>query len=85
MKTQRTNKKILADYAESGRYMGLGLYFAVAVLLFAAIGWWIDQSADTIPLFTLVGLFGGAGGSFYRMYLVLMATNRKEDEGCGKE
>ncbi|MAN23230.1 MAG: hypothetical protein CME10_03080 [Gemmatimonadetes bacterium] len=85
MKMQRTNKKLLKDYAESSRFMGLGFYFAVAVLLFSAIGWWIDQFADTLPLFTLVGLFGGAGGSFYRMYVVLMAMNRKEDKGCGKE
>ena len=59
-------------------------YFAVAVLLFSAIGWWIDQFADTLPLFTLVGLFSGAEVVFIEC-VVLMAMNRKEDKGCGKE
>jgi F0F1-type ATP synthase assembly protein I len=84
MKKQRLNKKLLAEYAESSQYMGLGLYFAVAVLLFTAVGWWIDQYFNTLPLFTIIGLFGGAGGGFYRLYILLMAMDGKENKECGK-
>lgn len=84
MVKKNSEKKLLAEYADSSRLMGFGLYFAVAVLLFTAIGWWIDQYLNSLPLFTIVGLFAGAGGGFYRLYTLLMATNEKENKECGK-
>ena len=84
MGKKNSEKKLLAEYADSSRLMGFGLYFAVAVLLFTAVGWWIDQYLNSLPLFTIVGLFGGAGGGFYRLYALLMATNEKENKECGK-
>ena len=52
----------------SGDYFGMSLNFAVAILLFGAIGWFVDGWARTLPLFTVAGtLLGGVLG-FLNVY-----------------
>ncbi len=51
-----------------GSYAGFGIQFVVAILLFAYAGSWIDRYAGSRPLFMIVGVFVGAGGTFYSMY-----------------
>jgi F0F1-type ATP synthase assembly protein I len=45
-----------------------GLTFTAAVLIGFFAGRWLDGKVHTEPLFTLVGVFWGLGGSFW--YLV---------------
>ena len=60
-------------------YAGLGLQFALAILLFTFVGQWLDRRLGTEPWLLLVGVFTGAGGGFYSIYRRLMADLRKEE------
>ncbi len=52
---------------------GLGIQFAVALVLFGYAGQWLDRRFGTAPLWMLVGVIGGAGGTFYLNYRRLTA------------
>ena len=75
---KRERPKILASYAESSRYMSVGIHFALTTLLGAGGGGWLDRSIATLPLFTLVGLLAGACAGFYHLYMKLMEMEEKE-------
>jgi hypothetical protein len=60
-------------------YAGHGLTFAVSVLLFLKIGEWLDRKLGTSPWLLLIGVFLGAGASFYSMYRSLMAAQAREE------
>lgn len=62
-----------------GQYAGLGLQFAASIILFLYAGQWLDRRLGTEPVFLLLGVFLGAGGSFYSMYRKLTAAQRRED------
>ena len=51
---------------------GLGVQFFAALILFVYAGTWLDERFGTSPLFLLLGLFVGGGGSFYLSYRRLM-------------
>jgi F0F1-type ATP synthase assembly protein I len=57
---------------------GLGMQFVVAVLVCVYAGSWVDTRFGTSPLFLLVGLFVGGGGTFFLSYRRLM---RKSGSG----
>lgn len=52
---------------------GLGAQFFVAIIAFVYLGNWLDARFDTAPLFLLLGVFLGGGGSFYLNYRRLTA------------
>ena len=60
---------------------GVGLHFALSVLLFVYAGQWLDRRMGTGPLFLIVGVFLGAAGSFYSMYRKLMAAQGDDAKG----
>jgi F0F1-type ATP synthase assembly protein I len=64
----------------AGAAAGMGLQFAISVLLFLLAGQWLDRKLNTSPLFLMVFVFVGAGGSFYSIYRKLMEQQRREDE-----
>lgn len=64
---------------------GLGLQFAVSLVVFYFLGQWLDRRLGTAPVFLLVCVFVGAGGSIYSMYRTLMAAQRREDEARARE
>lgn len=55
-------------WVETGQYMGYGLTWALSVLLFLMVGWWIDGKVGTAPIFMILGAFVGAGAGFYSLY-----------------
>lgn len=61
-------------------YVGLGLQFALSMLLFLYAGQWIDRKIGTAPVFLIIGVFVGAGAAFYNIYQKLMAAQREEEE-----
>jgi F0F1-type ATP synthase assembly protein I len=64
----------------AGAMTGLGLQFALSILLFLWLGQWFDRKFGTDPLFLILFVFLGAGASFYSIYRKLMAQQRREDE-----
>jgi F0F1-type ATP synthase assembly protein I len=75
-RTQPSPKQGLsgADFA------GLGLQFAFAIVAFLFLGQWIDKRVGTDGIFTIAGVFVGAGGAFYSMYRKVSAAQKKDDE-----
>lgn len=49
------------------QFAGIGIQFALSVVLFAFAGVWIDEKLGTSPLFVLVLVLGGAGLGFWSM------------------
>jgi F0F1-type ATP synthase assembly protein I len=70
----------VSSAAGVGTVAGMGLQFALSILLFLLAGQWIDRKLDTSPLFLILFVFLGAGGSFYSIYRKLMELQRREDE-----
>jgi F0F1-type ATP synthase assembly protein I len=67
---------------------GLGVQFAVALVLFGYAGQWVDQKFGSAPWFVLLGVLGGAGGTFFVSYRRLTAAqraHRKPDTPSGGE
>jgi F0F1-type ATP synthase assembly protein I len=61
-------------------FAGLGIQFVAAILLFLFAGQWVDKKLGTDGLFTIVGVFVGAGAAFYNMYRKVTAAQRRDDE-----
>jgi ATP synthase protein I len=64
-----------------GEFAGIGLQFALTVVVFVLLGLWLDKRWNTSP-WLLVGLtFVGAGGGMYSMYRRAVASQRDRDHG----
>ena len=51
-------------YGQGYAYFGMALNFTVAILLFGAVGWFVDGWVHTRPLLAIIGAFvGGLRGS----------------------
>ena len=51
----------------------LGFQFAAALIGFGYAGQWIDKYLNSAPIFLMIGVFFGGGGTFYLSYKRLMA------------
>ena len=60
-------------------FAGVGLQFAVSILVFLYLGQWLDRKLGTAPWLLIIGVFLGAGASFYSMYRKLMAAQARDD------
>jgi hypothetical protein len=50
-----------ASYPSPTAYIGIGMVNAICLLAGGALGWLLDRSIGTLPVFLLVGLLVGAG------------------------
>ena len=74
-KPQSTNEELnLSTFA------GVGLQFAVAIVLFVLLGQWADRHFGTRPVFLLTGVFIGGGGAFYSLYRRITIAQKADDE-----
>ena len=64
----------------AGAAAGMGLQFAISVLLFLLAGQWLDRKLGTEPLFLILFVFVGAGASFYSIYHKLVEQQKRERE-----
>ena len=55
-------------YGEGYEYFGMALSFTIAILLFGAVGWFVDGWVHTRPLFAIIGAFVGGFAGFMRIY-----------------
>ena len=67
------------DGTSAGQFAGHGMTFVVAMLGGLYLGQWLDRRLGTAPWLLIVGVFAGAGASFYSMYSKLMAAQARED------
>lgn len=72
----------------SSQFMGHGLTFAVATLLFMLGGNWADGKLGTGPWLAIAGTLIGASAGFYSLYRHVVAVNEvnraKDAEREGK-
>lgn len=68
------------DGPSGAEFAGIGLQFVVSMLGGLYAGQWLDGKLGTAPWLLIIGLFTGAGLSFYSMYRKLMAAQAKDDE-----
>jgi ATP synthase protein I len=64
----------------AGEFAGLGLQFAISIIVFLYVGQWLDSKLGTAPWLLIIGVFSGAGLSFYSMYRKLMAAQAREEK-----
>lgn len=55
----------------ASRFAGIGIQFALSIVIFAFAGVWLDRWLGTSPLFVLVLVLGGAGLGFWSMIRTL--------------
>ena len=75
-RTQRGSRKGLSG----GEFAGVGIQFAFAILVFLYAGQWLDNRLGTNGLFTIAGVFIGAGAAFYNMYRKISAAQKQDEE-----
>jgi F0F1-type ATP synthase assembly protein I len=64
----------------SGQYMGYGLTWALAVLLFLGVGAWLDTRLGTSPVLLIIGAFIGGGAGFYSLYYHIVIQPREREK-----
>jgi F0F1-type ATP synthase assembly protein I len=64
----------------SWQYMGYGMTWALSVLLFLALGAWLDSKLNTVPLLMVVGAFVGGSAGFYSLYYHLVIEPRQRQK-----
>ena len=64
----------------ASEFAGVGIQFALAILVFLYLGQWLDRKLGTAPWLLIIGVFLGAGLGFYSMYRKLMAAQARADE-----
>jgi len=65
----------------SGQFLGYGLSWALSVLLFLAVGGWLDTKLGTSPFLLILGAFVGGGAGFYSLYYHIVIEPRDRDDG----
>ena len=66
------------SFVSSGsEFAGIGIQFALTILVFVLGGVWLDKRLHSSPWFVLVGTFVGAAGGFYSMYRQAVAAQRR--------
>jgi len=74
-RSQQSPKKGLsgADFA------GVGMQFAMAIIIFLFAGQWLDKRLGSNGLLTIASVFVGASAAFYNMYRKINAAQKEDD------
>jgi len=67
------------DELSISSFVGVGLQFAIAIVLFLYLGKWVDSRLGTSPAFLIIGVFVGAGSGFYNLYRKISAAQKADD------
>lgn len=65
--------------SSASQFAGVGIQFALSILVFLYLGQWLDRKLGTAPWLLIIGVFLGAGGSFYSMYRKITAVQARDD------
>ena len=69
-----------AQVVAGTEFAGIGIQFAVTILVFVFAGVWLDKWLGTSPWLLLVSVFVGAAGGFYSMYRRVTAAQRRSKD-----
>jgi ATP synthase protein I len=60
------------------RFIGVGWFIAISILLGVLGGLWLDNKIGTKPIFVIVGLILGLVVAFYGVYRMLLPLMRSK-------
>ena len=63
------------------RFIGIGWYIAICIILGVVLGLWLDGKFDTTPWLTLIGLFFGLAIAILGVYRLLLPIIRGKENG----
>ena len=64
---------------EVGPYMTLGIQMALSILVFCGIGYWLDHTFHTSPMWTtILTVFGAISGLAYFLVIVIQLSKKAE-------
>jgi F0F1-type ATP synthase assembly protein I len=72
------------SYLPALKLIGIGWYFAAAVLIGIGGGYLLDQLAGTSPIFTLIGVLLALISAFYGAYKMIADVIRQSSPTSGK-
>jgi F0F1-type ATP synthase assembly protein I len=64
---------------QAGDVLGVGLQFALSIVLFLFVGRWLDEKLGTAPWLLLAGVMIGAAAGFYSLYRQLVIAPRERE------
>jgi F0F1-type ATP synthase assembly protein I len=65
--------------SQAGDVLGVGLQFALSIVLFLFVGRWLDEKLGTAPWLLLAGVMVGAAAGFYSLYRQLVIVPRERE------
>jgi F0F1-type ATP synthase assembly protein I len=65
--------------SQAGEVLGVGLQFALSIVLFLFVGRWLDEKLGTAPWLLLAGVMVGAAAGFYSLYRQLVIVPRERE------
>ena len=75
-----TTPRGVAGAVAGMEFAGIGIQFALTILLFVFAGVWLDNRLGTSPWLVLVFVFVGAAAGFYSMYRRVTAAQRRSKD-----
>ena len=82
---KNTGRGRAAPAVTGAEFAGIGLQFALTILVFVFAGVWLDRHLGTSPWFVLVCVFAGAAGGFYSMYRRVTLAQRRDAERMAEQ
>jgi F0F1-type ATP synthase assembly protein I len=73
-------KPVLKTDSKVVKYSGLGIQLSATIIVFLFGGLWLDKFFGTVFIFTLVFVFLGFVGVFYKIYAVLKELEQEKNE-----
>jgi F0F1-type ATP synthase assembly protein I len=67
------------ERSDVARFAGVGLQFAITILVSVVVGNWLDRKFGTSVL-VYVAVFVGGGAAFYSMYRQLMGNLERDEQ-----
>ena len=77
---RNTDRGRAAPVVSGAEFAGIGVQFALTILVFVFAGVWLDRRLGTSPWLVLICVFVGAAGGFYSMYRRVALAQRRDAE-----
>ncbi|HEV2146958.1 MAG TPA: AtpZ/AtpI family protein [Longimicrobiaceae bacterium] len=75
----RRDEKERPPIPGAAEYMGVGLQFALSILVFLYAGRWLDEKLGTSPWLLMLGVFVGFGAALYSIVRKLGGSGARRD------